>query len=329
MEATQKFRRSRDRVIAGVCGGIAERLGWPVGRVRLAYVILSVLSAAFPASSSTSSCGSLCPDRRVDPVAAACPLAAVRASVSTAWNVRCEMYRASVGGLIAWSIRLALIGALAFVTAGCASTPRVVTDVLDDGTTTYTLANNEIKVEGATKYYGFEEGSSIVEKRCVLDVRACEKEGKETTFELLAHLHGRQRAEHRTRPFSRSSRRLEHLCAFRPGRREEGERSVGTTIHRIAGLPGVRRRAHRDGRGRDALVTVKGRDGDARGSFGRRTSRTSGSSSTRARPAAVGRTARDLLPPPYRAVIPLRETPPERSARTRGRANAARWTSGL
>jgi phage shock protein PspC (stress-responsive transcriptional regulator) len=48
METTQKLRRSRDRVIAGVCGGIAERLGWPVGRVRLAYVVLSVLSAAFP-----------------------------------------------------------------------------------------------------------------------------------------------------------------------------------------------------------------------------------------------------------------------------------------
>jgi phage shock protein PspC (stress-responsive transcriptional regulator) len=48
METTPKLRRSRDRVIAGVCGGIAERLGWPAGRVRVAYVVLSVLSAAFP-----------------------------------------------------------------------------------------------------------------------------------------------------------------------------------------------------------------------------------------------------------------------------------------
>lgn len=48
METTPKLRRSRDRVIGGVCGGIAERLGWPAGRVRLAYVVLSVLSAAFP-----------------------------------------------------------------------------------------------------------------------------------------------------------------------------------------------------------------------------------------------------------------------------------------
>lgn len=41
-------RRSRDKVIAGVCGGLAERLGWSPGRFRLAYVILSICSAAFP-----------------------------------------------------------------------------------------------------------------------------------------------------------------------------------------------------------------------------------------------------------------------------------------
>jgi phage shock protein C len=42
------LRKSNDRVIAGVCGGLAEWLGWPANRTRLAYVILSVLSAAFP-----------------------------------------------------------------------------------------------------------------------------------------------------------------------------------------------------------------------------------------------------------------------------------------
>ena len=35
-------------MIAGVCGGIAERYGWKPDRVRVAYVILSILSAAFP-----------------------------------------------------------------------------------------------------------------------------------------------------------------------------------------------------------------------------------------------------------------------------------------
>ena len=43
-----KLRRSDDKVIAGVCAGIAEKMGWPANRFRLGYVILSVLSAAFP-----------------------------------------------------------------------------------------------------------------------------------------------------------------------------------------------------------------------------------------------------------------------------------------
>jgi phage shock protein C len=37
-----------DRMIAGVCAGLAQYLDWPVQRVRIAYVVLSVLSAAFP-----------------------------------------------------------------------------------------------------------------------------------------------------------------------------------------------------------------------------------------------------------------------------------------
>lgn len=44
----RKLRRSRDRMIAGVCGGIGEYYGWKPDRVRIAYVILSILSAAFP-----------------------------------------------------------------------------------------------------------------------------------------------------------------------------------------------------------------------------------------------------------------------------------------
>jgi phage shock protein PspC (stress-responsive transcriptional regulator) len=47
-ESIAKFRRSSDSVIAGVCGGIAEKFGWRPGRVRLAYVLLSIFSAAFP-----------------------------------------------------------------------------------------------------------------------------------------------------------------------------------------------------------------------------------------------------------------------------------------
>jgi phage shock protein PspC (stress-responsive transcriptional regulator) len=41
--------RSRDeRILGGVCGGIAKALGWSPLRVRLLYVIVSILSAAFP-----------------------------------------------------------------------------------------------------------------------------------------------------------------------------------------------------------------------------------------------------------------------------------------
>ena len=42
------LRRSRDKMIAGVCGGIAEQVGWSANRTRAVYVIVSVLSAAFP-----------------------------------------------------------------------------------------------------------------------------------------------------------------------------------------------------------------------------------------------------------------------------------------
>ena len=41
--------RSRDdKVIAGVCGGIARSLGWSSTAVRILYVLVSILSAAFP-----------------------------------------------------------------------------------------------------------------------------------------------------------------------------------------------------------------------------------------------------------------------------------------
>jgi phage shock protein C len=43
------LRRSRQhRMIAGVCGGLAEWLGWDPTVVRVLYVVVSVLSAGFP-----------------------------------------------------------------------------------------------------------------------------------------------------------------------------------------------------------------------------------------------------------------------------------------
>lgn len=42
------LRSRSDRVIAGVCGGFAKALGWSSTSVRILYVVVSVLSAAFP-----------------------------------------------------------------------------------------------------------------------------------------------------------------------------------------------------------------------------------------------------------------------------------------
>lgn len=41
-------RSRRHRVLAGVCGGIADWLGWSPTGVRILYVVGSVVSAAFP-----------------------------------------------------------------------------------------------------------------------------------------------------------------------------------------------------------------------------------------------------------------------------------------
>ena len=46
---TRSLSRSRDdRLLAGVMGGIARRFGWNSTLVRIAFVLLSIASAAFP-----------------------------------------------------------------------------------------------------------------------------------------------------------------------------------------------------------------------------------------------------------------------------------------
>ncbi|MFO7892160.1 MAG: PspC domain-containing protein [Longimicrobiales bacterium] len=47
-KSTKLVRATDDRMIAGVCAGIARFFGWPANRVRIIYVAVSVLSAAFP-----------------------------------------------------------------------------------------------------------------------------------------------------------------------------------------------------------------------------------------------------------------------------------------
>jgi phage shock protein PspC (stress-responsive transcriptional regulator) len=46
--AGKLHRSSSNRMIAGVCGGLADWLGWNPTMVRVLYVIVSILSVAFP-----------------------------------------------------------------------------------------------------------------------------------------------------------------------------------------------------------------------------------------------------------------------------------------
>ena len=41
-------RSRKNKLIAGVCGGVAEWLGWDPTVVRILYVLVSILSVAFP-----------------------------------------------------------------------------------------------------------------------------------------------------------------------------------------------------------------------------------------------------------------------------------------
>ena len=42
------YRSNRSNMIAGVMGGIAERFGWNANLLRIVFVLVSIMSAAFP-----------------------------------------------------------------------------------------------------------------------------------------------------------------------------------------------------------------------------------------------------------------------------------------
>ena len=44
----KKLRRSKNQMVAGVCAGIADYIGWDITLVRALYAILSIFSAGFP-----------------------------------------------------------------------------------------------------------------------------------------------------------------------------------------------------------------------------------------------------------------------------------------
>ena len=41
-------RHSKDAILGGVCAGLARYFGWSANNMRLLYILLSALSAAFP-----------------------------------------------------------------------------------------------------------------------------------------------------------------------------------------------------------------------------------------------------------------------------------------
>lgn len=48
MSAMPLHRSRQHKILAGVCGGIADWLGWSPTLVRILFVAVSLLSAAFP-----------------------------------------------------------------------------------------------------------------------------------------------------------------------------------------------------------------------------------------------------------------------------------------
>ena len=42
---TQRLQRSNDRIVGGVCAGIAEFLGWQPASIRALFALLTLLSA--------------------------------------------------------------------------------------------------------------------------------------------------------------------------------------------------------------------------------------------------------------------------------------------
>ena len=48
MPSGELTRSKSNRMIAGVCGGLAQWLGWDPTAVRILYVLISIFSVAFP-----------------------------------------------------------------------------------------------------------------------------------------------------------------------------------------------------------------------------------------------------------------------------------------
>lgn len=48
MKSTKKLYRSHNKALGGVCAGLAEYFNLDISIVRILYLVISVVSAAFP-----------------------------------------------------------------------------------------------------------------------------------------------------------------------------------------------------------------------------------------------------------------------------------------
>jgi len=44
----KKLKRSRNQIVAGVCAGFADYIGWDVTLVRAIYAVLTICTVGFP-----------------------------------------------------------------------------------------------------------------------------------------------------------------------------------------------------------------------------------------------------------------------------------------
>jgi hypothetical protein len=95
------------------------------------------------------------------------------------------MRRAFFDGIAVRTFAVLLAAGAIAVCGGCGGSRGIDTRISGDGTTTRTLANNEVKLEGAMKYHGSGERSYTIEKQCFLDFRARETTSGETTYEIV------------------------------------------------------------------------------------------------------------------------------------------------
>ena len=61
----KKLYRSRDRILGGVLAGFAEYINADVSIIRIVYVIVSILSAAFPGILVYLICWAVIPEKPV------------------------------------------------------------------------------------------------------------------------------------------------------------------------------------------------------------------------------------------------------------------------